>query len=88
MAGFLDSTDGVFVNVGGQTGEMVRDPITNELKIVVGSSQPVGGGPGGPTLTGPGGAPSYLSALQIPVWVWPLAIVVIIVLVAAAFSRK
>jgi hypothetical protein len=89
----LDPSDGVFINVGGKTGEMVTDPNTGELKVVVGSNQPIAGGPGGSTLAGASGQPSSLAWLSVfqslPVWVIPLAIFGIVLIVGGAmFSRR
>lgn len=82
----LDPSDGVFVNVGGQTGEMITDPQTGELKVVVGSNQPIGGGAGGTTAATAAGAPSaglgtntLIALLQnAPSWAFPAAILILL----------
>lgn len=97
MSNFLDPTDGVFVNFNGTTGEMITDPNTGELKMVVGSNQPIGGGPGGTTAATAGGAPSaglgtntLVALLQsAPSWALPAIIFIgILVLAAGAFRRN
>jgi|SRR5712664_945799 len=97
VSSFLDPTDGVFVNVGGNTGEMITDPNTGELKVVIGSNQPVGGGAGGSTLATATGAPgdaigtqSLVRLLQnAPSWALPAAVFVgILALVAIVFRGK
>jgi hypothetical protein len=100
---FLDPTDGVFLNVNGSTGEMIRDPHTGEVKVVVGSNQPIGGGAGGTTLSTASGqtqtnAPSPSSSLNaffagqlfgVPVWMLGF-IILIVVLIGAdrGLSRR
>lgn len=92
---FGDPTDGLFVNVGGNTGEMVTDPNTGELKVVIGSSQPVAGGLGGPTQYNAGGGPgaavgtnTLVQLLQsAPSWTLPAAIFIGILAIAAMVFR-
>lgn len=96
MLNFLDPTDGVFVNVNGTTGELVTDPNTGELKIVIGSNQPVAGGAGGTTQAGASGQPSggvftgtitqLLSSA--PTWAFPAVIIILLALWVVGASRK
>lgn len=95
MAGWLDPTDGVFVNVNGATGEMITDPNTGELKIVAGSNQPIGGGAGGTTAAGPAGGPgagifttSLINTLQQYPWAIPAFILLGIALLAGVLDRR
>lgn len=84
----LDPTDGLFVNVNGQTGEMVRDPLTGELKVVVGSNQPIAGGAGGttaaaPAQVGPNVGTSFNTFITgqlfgVPIWTLGLIILIIV----------
>lgn len=88
LSGLLDTTDGVFVNVDGSTGEMIRDPTTGELKVVVGSNQPLGGGAGGTTAAAPaqvGSSPGTIltgffaaQLFGVPVWTLGLFLVIIV----------
>jgi hypothetical protein len=92
----LDASDGIFVNANGSTGEMIQDPNTGELKIVVGSNQPLGGGAGGTTAAGPSGAPSQgiatntlVKLLQnAPTWAFPVAIFIVVLLIGTSLLRR
>lgn len=93
---FLDPSDGVFVNVNGATGEMVTDPNTGELKVVIGSNQPVAGGAGGSTQASATGAPSGFIGTETltkllqsaPSWALPAVIfIAILAILAGAFRR-
>ena len=94
----LDPTDGVFVNVNGSTGEMITDPNTGELKVVLGSNQPVGGGPGGTTAATASGAPSvglgtmtltsFLTGFSKSTWAIPALIFAIVLLAFMGVFRQ
>lgn len=96
ISGLIDPGDGVFVNVGGQTGELINDPNTGELKVVIGSNQPVGGGAGGSTQASATGAPSGAIGTQTlvqllqsaPSWALPVAVFVIILAFAMSTFRR
>lgn len=96
MSSFLDPSDGVFVNVNGTTGEMITDPNTGELKVVVGSNAPIGGGAGGTTAATASGAPAaglgtntLVQLLQkAPSWALPVAIFVLLIVFGGAAIRK
>jgi hypothetical protein len=83
---------GVFVNVNGQTGELIQDPNTGETKIVIGSNQPIGGGPGGTTAQGTSatstssvGGSINAFFTQYP-WAIPAAIFIAAILTILAFT--
>lgn len=92
----LDPSDGVFVNVNGTTGEIIQDPNTGETKVVVGSNQPIGGGPGGTTAASASGAPSQglgtatLTQLlqNAPTWALPVAVFLLILILGTAALGK
>ena len=96
ISGLIDPGDGVFVNLGGNTGELITDPNTGELKFVVGSNQPVGGGAGGSTQATATGAPSGAIGTQTlvqllqsaPSWALPAAIFIGILLLASMVFRS
>lgn len=93
MAGFLDPTDGVYVNVNGATGEIIQDPNTGESKIVIGSNQPVGGGAGGATMSTATGQPTTGFALYslfqaIPSWVILVGVVILALVFGGAIFRR
>jgi hypothetical protein len=96
MPNFLDPSDGVFINVNGTTGEYITDPNTGELKVVIGSNQPVGGGAGGSTQATATGTPTgYLTTATLtkllqnaPTWALPAAIFIIILVFAAGSFRR
>jgi hypothetical protein len=85
MAGsFIDPSDGVFLNYQGNTGELIRDPQTGELKVIVGSNQPIGGGPGGSTAqgaasTGPSAFQAFLNKQLYGVPHWTLGLFLVLV---------
>jgi hypothetical protein len=96
IGSFLDPGDGVFVNVGGNTGELITDPNTGELKVVIGSNQPVGGGAGGSTQATATGAPAPAIGTQTlvqllqnaPSWALPVAIFILILFFGAMLFRS
>jgi hypothetical protein len=90
----LDPSDGLFVNVNGQTGEMIRDPVTGELKVVVGSNQPLGGGAGGTTIAPSSQVQGSLSGFfagqlfGVPIWLLGLFLFLIVIGTGVRHGRK
>ena len=96
ISGLIDPGDGVFINIGGKTGELITDPNTGELKFVVGSNQPVGGGAGGSTQAGAAGQPGAAIGTQTlvqllqsaPSWALPAVIFIGVLILAASVFRS
>ena len=95
LSGLIDTGDGLFVNIGGNSGELVNDPQTGELKFVVGSNQPIGGGAGGSTQASATGAPAPAIGTQTlvqllqnaPAWAFPVGVFVLILFFGVALFR-
>ena len=90
--------DGVYVNVNGQTGELITDPNTGELKVSIGSNQPIGGGAGGTTAAassqvGANLGTSLSNALAgqlfgVPIWIFGLFLLILVLGVGFRSFRR